>query len=309
MQTAPTNEQWRHQDYVFTVPDLDAGQLIQIPFQFDADYPFQMHGMAARVPYSSAQGPTLGTQAGLNLISARWSAQSQDYRQDGLVPLNLLLGPYFGQVGNPHPVYPPIRWPRSGFITLDVQNNGPNAISGLQFFFRGVKVGSPGSWATYTYPAKQQRPPLPFLYPSNSQSIPLLTLPVTGPPLRLVPFVPDNDSDFVFRFGQAGSSELAAYEIFITLRDEGQKPYSNAPVHVDVLFGRSGFPLVFPCGPATFVAPVGPGASQPGLLVPEIYIPRNHRMMFDIVRDDSAYAGAAQINYPLTFGGMKVFPA
>jgi hypothetical protein len=39
------------------------------------------------------------------------------------------------------------------------------------------------------------------------------------------------------------------------------------------------------------------------------HIPRNHRMMFDIVRDDSAYAGAAQINYPLTFGGMKVFPA
>ena len=315
-------EQWRHQDYVFDAPDLDPGQLAQaVPFQFDSDYPFQMHSMAARVPYSSTGGqmaPGFGTQAGLNLISARWSGQSQDYRQDGLVPLNLLLGPYFGQLGNPRPVFPPIRWPRSGFIMLDIQNNGPNPISGLQFFFRGVKVGPPGAWATYTYPAKQRRPPLPFLYPSgpvgqpvlpNVFGIPLLTLPVAGPPLRLVPFVPDNDSDFVFRFGQAGSSELAAYEVFITLRDEGQKPYSNAPVHMDILFGRSGFPAVFPCGPASYVNPVGPGASQPGLLVPEIYIPRNHRMMFDIVRDDSAYAGAAQVDYPLTFGGMKVFPA
>jgi hypothetical protein len=218
------------------------------------------------------------------------------------------LGPYFGQVGNPRPVYPPIRWPRSGFVTFDIQNNGPNPVSGLQIFLRGVKVGPPGSWATYTYPQKQRRPPLPFLYPSNSVAIPLLTLPVAGPPLTLVPFAPDNDSDFVFRFGQAGLMGLGAYEVFFTLRDEGNKPYSNAPVHADVLFGYTGFPAVFPCGPASFLNPVGPGASQPGLLVPEIYLPINHRMSFDILRNDAAYAGAAQVNYPLTFGGMKVFP-
>jgi len=40
--------------------------------------------------------------------------------------------------------------------------------------------------------------------------------------------------------------------------------------------------------------------------VPEIYIPRNHKMWFDISRSDAAYAGAAAVNYPMTFGGMKV---
>jgi hypothetical protein len=44
------------------------------------------------------------------------------------------------------------------------------------------------------------------------------------------------------------------------------------------------------------------------LLVPEVYLPINHRMFFDISRNDSAYAGAASLNYPLTLGGMKVFP-
>jgi hypothetical protein len=37
-------------------------------------------------------------------------------------------------------------------------------------------------------------------------------------------------------------------------------------------------------------------------------MPAKHRMYFDISRDDSAYAGAAVVNYPLTFGGMKVYP-
>jgi hypothetical protein len=190
-------EQERHQDYVWTAPTLQPGELVQgIPFHFDADFPFEMRSMAARVPYSSADDESFGTQAGLNFISARWSGTSQDYRQDALVPLNLLLGPYFGQVGNPRPVFPPIRWPRSGFITLDIQNNGPNPITGFQFFFRGVKVGPMGSWNTYTYPERMARPPLPFLYPSNSVAIRLLTLPVNGPPQLKVPFNTDNDSDF-----------------------------------------------------------------------------------------------------------------
>jgi hypothetical protein len=329
MTPQPQIEQWRHHDYVFSVPPLVSGQLIQaFPFQFDADYPFEMRSMAARVPYSSTAGPTFGTQAGLNLISMRWSGPNNDYRQaagtnatnTSLVPLNLLLGPYFGQLGNPKPVYPPIRYPRSGFMMFDIRNDGPNTITGLQIFMRGVKVGPWGSWDTYTYPAQMGRQPLPFWYPSQlvSTAVPnpalqTQTLAVNQVPILNNPFVPDIDSDFVFRFGQAGLE--GAYEVFITLRDEGWRPYSTdgtghpAPVHADILFGRSGFPAVFPCGPANFVAPVGPGASQPGLIVPEIYLPKNHRMYYDIQRDDRAYAGAAPVDYPMTWGGMKVYPA
>jgi hypothetical protein len=321
-------EQWRHHDHVFSVPPLAAGALIQaIPFQFDADYPFELRAMAARVPYSSTVGATFGTQLGLNQIAMRWSGPTQDYRQtagvgqsgSGLVPLNIMLGPYFGQLGNPSPVYPAIRYPRSSFMLFDIQNNGPNTVTGLQIFLRGVKVGPWGSWSTATYP-KQISRMLPFWYPSQtvSASVPnpalsTLTLPVNGGAILNNPFVPDIDSDFVFQFGQAGIN--GAYEVFITLRDEGWKPYSTdgtghpAPVHADILFGRAGFPAVFPCGPASFVAPVGPGPSQPGLIVPEIYIPKSHRMFYDIQRNDSAYAGAAPVAYPMTWGGMKVYPA
>lgn len=309
-----TSEQERHHDYVFSAPDLAAGQIAAgIPFQVEADCDFELRSMAARVPYSSTAGPTFGTQAGLQFVSMRWGP-NQDYKQSSLVPLNLLLGPYFGQLGNPRPVFPPVRVPKSGFLTIDLQNNGPNAVTGLQIFFRGVKVGPKGSFAPYTYPAKMGRR-LPFWYgtpsgvlqPGVTPALQLLTLAVTAA-LQNIPFAPENDSDFVFRFGQAGPI-AGTWEVFITLRGEDLRPYSNAPVHADVLFGRSYFvPPVFPCGPG-FVVPVGPGASQPGLLVPEIYIPRNHRMYFDIQRNDAAYAGAASVNYPLTFGGMKVFPA
>jgi len=296
-------EQERHQDYVFDAPTLIAGQVAAgISFQLDADWPFELRGLAARVPYVALPGPALGTQNGLQFISARWAGpNTQDYKQQDFVPLPLLLGPYFGQLGNPKPVFPPVRWPRKGIITIDLRNDGAAIVTGLQLFFRGVKVGPQGAFgANYTYPAKMSRPPLPFWYPLTVSS-----LGVNDPARISVPFAPENDSDFVFRFGQAGP-QTGTYEVFITLKDEAMKPYSNAPVHADVLFGRSTFPAVFPVG-TSFVAPVGPGASQPGLLVPEIYIPRTHKMWFDIERNDLAYAGAAAVDYPLTFGGMKVF--
>jgi hypothetical protein len=289
----------RHQDYVFACPDLASGQLAAaLQLQLDADWPFELRSIAAWLP-PVATGPTAGTQDGLQFISMRWAGPVQDYRQQGVVPLPLLLGPYFGQLGNPKPVYPSYPMPRQALIQIDVQNNGPNKVSGMLLIFRGVKKGPVGSMP-YSYPQKMARPPLPFLYP-----IPNLTSLGVSETRTNVPFAPENDSDFAFRFGQAGA--LGFYQVFITLKDESWKPYSNAPVPADVFFGRSFFPAVFPCG-ASFIAPVGPGASQPGLAVPELYIPQNHKMWFDITRNDSGYAGAVSQDYPLTFGGCKVYP-
>ena len=76
---------------------------------------------------------------------------------------------------------------------------------------------------------------------------------------------------------------------------------------MDVLFGRSDFQAAYPCG-LGYVAPVGPGAAQPGLLYPEIYMPRNHQLLYTITRNDAAYPGLGAVDYPLLFGGMKVFP-
>ena len=282
----PATEQFdeRMQDYVFNVPSMVGGTSRNaLTFQLDPDYPFELRSMAARIPYDQNS-----TQNGLQLVSMRWADSNQDYKQDAPVPLNFLLGPYFGQLGNPTPVFPPVRYPRSGVVTVDVAWAGsPMAtLTGLQLFFRGVKLYPKGSLASqgYTYPQKMARTPLPFWYPASAAlnaALPLLTLGVTDNRI-LVPFSPENDSDFVFRFGQAGPP-AGTWEVFLTLRDEAQKPYSNAPVHADILFGRSGFPAAYPVGPTpVFVAPVGPGASQPGLIVPEFYIPKNHRMWFDI---------------------------
>ena len=78
MPTAKTKEQERHQDYVFTAPTLEPGALVQgVPFQLDSDYPFELRSMAARIPYVSTPGPSFGTQAGLNLISARWFTRNR----------------------------------------------------------------------------------------------------------------------------------------------------------------------------------------------------------------------------------------
>ena len=52
---------------------------------------------------------------------------------------------------------------------------------------------------------------------------------------------------------------------------------------------------------------MGPGPASPGLLYPEIYVPKNNLLYIDVLRADVAYAGAAQVDLPIAFLGMKVF--
>ena len=244
----PVSEQFdeRMQDYVFSAPTLPAGAVFNaLTFRLDADAPFDLRSIAARIPYDQNS-----TQAGLQLVSMRWSGPNADYKQDAPVPLNFLLGPYFGQLGNPTPVFPPVRYDSNGVITIDVVNGNAGALTGMQIFFRGVKLYPKGSLSQGTYPQTMSRSPLPFWYPASAAvtaSLPLITLAVTDNRL-LIPFAPENDSDFVWRFGQAGPT-AGTWEVFLTLRDEQQKPYSNLPVHADILFGRSLFPSAYPVGP------------------------------------------------------------
>ena len=302
-----TQYQERHQDYVFSVPPLLAGQtLAGLVFQVDPDYPFELRGMAARVPYNAA-----GQQAGLEYLAMRWGDQDRTYRQQGLTPLSFMLGPYFGQLGAPKPISPGVRFEKTGVILIDLFNGGPATVTGLQIFFRGVKLLPVGVGASnYTYPATMARDPLPFVYPFTVPNLAVVADDISGPLIHGI-FNPQFDSDFVLRYGQAGQGSPAtaptALEVFMTLSDEGGKPYSNAPVHMDVLFGRSNFQAAFPCGPG-YVAPIFTGAAQPGLLYPEIYIPKNHQLLYTVTRNDAAYPGLGPVDYPLLFGGMKVFP-
>jgi hypothetical protein len=297
--------QERHFDYVLGPGQASLlasvagnGPVVTIPFRLDPDAPFLLRSLALRIAYTSAAAPN---QSGLQNLKMRFTGPENDYRQQDLVRASLLM-PYFGQAGNPHPYYPQLLYPAGGVLNLDLQNAGATTLTNLTFYFRGVKLYPYGTEAMYSYPPKFST--LPFACPRTYTALPVTT-PTNG--LRSI-FRPPFDSDFVLRSIQAGPSfDRSSYEVFMTLLDENEKPYSNAPVHIDVLAGRSLMPAAYPSGTTT-LAPTGTGASNPGLFYPEIYVPKQHVLYYDLVRSDAGYAGAVAEDFPITFGGMKVFP-
>jgi len=292
----------RHQDYVLG-PNQDgrlatvaAGAAISgITLSLDTDAPFLLRSRALRCRYDAGR-----LQTGLNQVRMRFTGPDRDYRSQDYVRQSL-YGPYFGQFGNPIPVSSQIIYPRQGQITVDLINDGAAGLTNLTFYFRGVKLFAPNAVKSYSYPPRFGV--LPFSYPQ----LQVTGVPVTTGPIRY-PFRVRSDADFVLRSIQAGDpfDTHQAYETFIRLYDEDEKPYSNDFVHLDVIAGNSGVGNTFPTA-TTNKAPIGTGPASPGLFYPELYLPNNHVMFFDITRDDSFVVGATTVNLPITFSGMKVF--
>jgi hypothetical protein len=299
----------RHHDYVLG-PNQDArlasvasGATIQLALTLDSDAPFLLRSRAMRVQN------TAGVQLGLNQLLMRWSRPERVYTSQDLIRQSL-CAPYFGQLGNPIPVCPEVFYPRQATINVDIINDGPLTLTNLTFYFRGVKLFAPGAVKSYFYPPTFGG--LPFVYPQtqliNNVSVPkIYQIPITTGPIRYT-FRCHTDADFVIRGGQAGDpfDTPPAREIFFTMRDEDEKPYSNDAVAMDVLFGNSDMGVRYPAGLGT-VAPVGTGPNSTGLFYPELYIPKNHVLYYDVSRDDSADVSAIVVNVPLAFIGQKVF--
>lgn len=308
----------RHHDYVLgpnqdkRLASVAAGAAFSLSMYIDTDAPFALRSRAMRVSYDANR-----LQSYLNSLLLRWAGPDRNFFSQDLVRQSL-LGPYFGQLGNPIPVYPQVVYPRGAEIRVDILNDGTHALTNLTLYFRGVKLFAPGAVKSYEYPANVGL--LPYIYPqgrhSNTDGTTLVrNVAVTQGPLRQT-FACKSDADFVLRAGQAGlpfSSVLSANpvnEVFVTLLDEDEKPYSNDAVHIDVLFGNSAFPATYyPYGAsgAVSVTPVGTGPNSPGLFYPEIYVPKNHLMYMDVSRADVAYAGAVAVDLPIQFIGQKVF--
>ena len=304
----------RHHDYVLgpnqdsRLASVAAGQVISgLVLPLDGDAPFVLRSRAMRIQYTALrhQADSVAFGTGLNHLFMRWSGPDRDYRAQSVVR-QALYGPYFGQLGNPIPVYPQVTYPRNGSIWVDIANFGSGALTNLTLYFRGVKLFAPGAVKSYTYPATFGL--LPYVYPqgtySDTDGLTLVrNVAVTQGPLRQT-FKVKGDADFVLRAGQADLSfgRALPYEIFITLRDEDEKSYSNDAVHLDVMFGNSNFGGVY-----GGLYPVGGGPNSPGLFYPEIYLPKNHLMYFDITRSDAFVAQAAAVNVPISFIGQKVF--
>lgn len=307
--------QWqeRHQDYVIgpaqdsRLTTVAAGaQVTNIQFQFDVDAPFLFRGRAMRVSYDSLASHT---QVGIQSVGLKYTGPQYDYRMQDYVPQRLLM-PYGGQGGAWYRTYPQIYYPAGSTIQLDVENNGSTELSNLTIYLRGVKLFPWGQNPAYTYPAKFRT--IPFVYPIQQitaanpygQIQNLLT--TDSRLLQIFQVLPD--ADFVFRYGQAGPSYAPLpLEVFFTLYDENRKAFSNAPVHYEVLFG----PSIgnYTSGGASMTA-IGTGNSLPSCFYPEIYVPANHILYYDVSRQDGAYGGTATIpNFPVNLIGSKVYPA
>jgi len=301
--------QHRHYDYVLG-PNQDSrlasvapGQVIEeILLPMDDDAPFMLTCRALRCDYSQAAF----TQLNLIGLKTRWTGPLRDYRRQYV--LESLQMAYFGQFGLPKPIIPGIMYPARSVLMLDLKHTGANTITNLQFFFRGFKLYPQGAVPAYTYPARPRKMAAQtFSYP-----VFVSQLGVSETRQNQI-FTCKGDADFVLRAGQgimistAGSRTLA--NVAIRFKDHAKNPYSNDYVPFDVLFGTGQFPAVIPVGPGplTYIQPFGAGPANPGLFYPEIYLPENHQLLYDLQRSDGAVGVNQAEDFTFNLIGGKVF--
>lgn len=296
--------QQRHHDYIFgpnqdsRLASVAAGAVITgMKLRLDTDAPFELRSRVVRQKYTAAL-----TQNGLQFLSSRWTGPAQDYRQQLPVPETLQLCNY-GGIGNPKPLFRPVRYPANGVIMIDIVNAGASAITNLTFVFRGVKLYPWDAVPAYTYPPSFAS--LSFAYPLQ-----VLALQPTELRQNLI-FQVKPDADFVLRAGQATAPHLTNdtsvfSECGIILKDWSGKPYSNDFVPLDVMFGAAAWPSSIPIGASpSFIPPFGTGPATPGLFYPEIYVPKNQQLWYDINRSDTGATANEDVTINLI--GSKVF--
>lgn len=300
-----TGLQERHFDYVLG-PNQDArlasvaagDSLSEVLLQMDDDAPFVLTGRAVRCKYTSSLN-----QAALQGLKTRWTGPTRDYRQQSFL-LESLQSAYYGCFGNPKPIVPGILFPPRSVLMLDLVNTGGSAITNLQFFFRGFKLFPKGAVPAYTYPRR-------FASQTFSYPVPVSALGVSETRVDQI-FTVKQDADFVLRGGQGipirSTEGRTLAEVSILLRDFNKQGYSNDFIPFDVLFGTGAFPAVVPVGPTpSFVSPFGTGPNQPGLFYPEIYVPMNHQLLYDLQRSDGATGSNQAEDFSFNFIGGKVF--
>lgn len=293
----------RHQDYQLSIPTLPAGGLQQVPLLLDSDAPFALRRVKTR-----NLGANGFPACGFRFRTPRDQYQSPDYRidwaSDGQGELFRARGVL---------IYPQLIYPANSSILVDIQNQTGSPISNVRILFRGSKLFPDGAYPIKTYPSKCSL--LPFQYPlvvpnipvtGNSQVVPGLNTSATLNQILNI----NSDSDFVYRYGVADPFAIAidgganpppqSYtEVYVQLRDEARKPYSNEPIHIDDFFGE--------LNPSQFNVDDPPVHFFPGLMTPEIYLLKEEALYLDIYRDDSAFTQQFPVQIHFRFGGCKVF--
>ncbi len=298
------NLQQRHFDYVLG-PNQDArlasvspGTVLEeVLLHLDDDAPFVLTSRSVRHAYDS---DLIQDMQGLK---TKWTGPTRDYRQQGYVRESLQMANY-GQFGNHKPIVPGIHFPPRSVLMLDLINGGSNTLTNLTFYFHGFKLFPSGAVPAYTYPRKFSSQT--FAYP-----VPVVALGVSEFRQNQI-FTVKEDADFVIRGGQgitiSSENGRVLAEVSIRLKDFNKNPYSNDLVPFDILFGCGGFPAVIPVGPTPdFVAPFPTGPGLPGLFYPEIYVPKNHQLLYDLQRADGAGGSNQAEDFVFSFLGGKAF--
>lgn len=292
----------RHMDYQLTVASVPVGGMPEVPLRLDSDAPFSLRLVRSR---------NLGA-SGFRFQTPRRQWQSSGLRTDLTVNPTLGTFPSRGVV-----VYPQMTYSPGASIVCQLGNATLAPLTNVRLLFRGSKLFEVSDQDASTYPTRLAS--LPFIYPSgdlfNFQTA--IQFPTLTGTLRDLQLRVRNDADYVLRYAVCdpftllvdglltsyGAVTPPAYqELYITLRDEARKPYSNEPIHINDLCGQ-GLPT-----------PFGSGANDdralwmPGLFTPEIYIRRDGALYFDLLRNDTAATGSAPLDLHFRWGGAKVFP-
>jgi len=250
---------------------------------------------------------------GWNFQTPRKAYQSSDLRTDWFFGYTSAPAAVPGRASRGAHIYPELVYPVGSQIVVDVGNATGETITNARLLFRGSKLYRDGVVNAPTYPAKMSV--LPGCYPVVVTGIGLASSATAPFILRDVPLNIFQDADFVYRYGVADPFTLgveggvvpppgggpsftpATYgEIYVLIKDESRKPYSNEPIHINDLFGQ-GMPTAGGDDSSS-------GPNFPCLITPEIYLERQHALYLDIFRYDTT---GVTLDLHFRFQGMKVF--
>jgi hypothetical protein len=269
----------RHFDYQLRVDSLAAGVRRVFPLPIQTDAPFLARSVALVQNQDATDFDNLQIQFTDNKQAFRIGGLANVF--DGTVG-GYITGPDSGRGGNFTPIYPQIPFPRDGEFLITLSNPTVAAMVNIRIIFRGVKLFEPGVVWSPTYPVGGHREiPNDFTLGFTVTDSQTLNNRVVAP---------NFGTDFVYRCGQILENfDSNAYgNMEAILRDHQGRAYSNDWIHVNYLFGR----LM---------------AERPGIIYPEIYIPNQQALFFDIRRTDSVIA-PGDVTMNLAFKGAQVLP-
>lgn len=301
----------RHYDYMLVIPSIPAGGfVVGAPLTLDPDAPFLCRGIGLRIT------PPVASRQQTNLLSTRfnWTNRVGTYLASEPISVIPFFAGAYGQGGRFRPVRPQQPYLPAGVVRFDLFNDSGQDLTNVQFMLRGVKLYPDGVVSNQTYPQKVVRTQ-DFTYQSGkgTPTDPAIILNTTDDSGKRVLQI-NGDADYALHGGLAGlwtsSGEGGLYsttgytEVYAQIFDNRQMPYSNQPIHIDWLFGGNlGNLSVNYSGGLS-------GPAAPGLFVPEIYLPRNNIMYYQLTRSDAAYTGVVDslpVRLAIAWYGTKVY--